>query len=251
MSQPAAFYWAVMDRDDPEVWPGAEPWRDRWGSFGTLPDARGLGATVSRTRVPPAELPSFWASIEARYPRLPKFTVGPGDTPGLAAWLSRHGYVVETRETALVLPRADWARIPKGPVGLVQEVKAPPALRQVIALDHLVFDDPLLGEEEIQRELTRLGRRRRLYLIPGPDMALATGGFTAWSRWALLWGAETHPAHRGRGYYHAILAARLDALTSLAGVEFAAVFANDETSAPILGRLGLLPIGELAVWKPA
>ena len=244
-------YWDIMEHDAPESWPGSVPWTDAWGNVGTLPDSAGFGAHVDRTRVPPDALPDFWVTILKRYARLPSFTVGPRDTPGLARWLADHGYTHETREAVLILPRTEWDRTASGsPLDVVRRVEDVDALGQVIALDHLVFGDPLLDDEALRRELTRLGSRRRIYLVPGHDMALATGGFTAWSQWALLWGAETHPDHRRKGYYRAIVAARLLALSRLPGVRFAAVFANDETSAPILRRAGFVAIGHRDEWRP-
>lgn len=245
-------YWETMEADPPEIWPGATPWHDEWGSFGTIPDAAGWGGGVQRTRVPPADLAVFWAEVLGRYPVWPRFTVGPQDTPGLAAWLQQHGYVLEERESVLVLPKDQLAAVGRSPAAAaVREVATVEDLAQVIKLDHLIFGDPLLTPDGLARELRRNTGRRRQLFVPGADeVAVAAGGFTNFGPWALLWGGETHPAMRRRGWYRAVVAARLQLLAGASSLQFAAVYARRDTSAPILRRLGFQQIGESEVWRP-
>ena len=63
-----------------------------------------------------------------------------------------------------------------------------------------------------------------------------------------FWDGSVQPAYRGRGAYRALVAARLrDARTTTA--DFALVKAVDDTSAPILKRLGFQPYGEQRCWS--
>jgi len=244
--------WEIMELDTPEIWPGATPWEDKWGSFGTVPDAAGWGGGIQRTRVPPAALAEFWEDVRRRYPVWPRFTVGPRDTPGLPWWLQQHGYELEERDSVLVLSQDQLSTVGRSTAtDAVREATTVQELAQVIQLDHLIFGDPLLKAEELASELRRnTGRRRQLFVPGAGGIAVAAGGFTTFARWALLWGGETHPDHRGRGWYHAVVAARLQRLAAAPSLEFAAVYARSDTSAPILRRLGFQLIGTSEVWRP-
>ncbi len=243
-------YWQVMEQSRPEMWPGSRPWSDRWGSFGTLPDAEGLGCSVLRNRVPPDELPDFWHTLGARYASWPRFSVGPHDTPGLRDFLAQHQYTLEDRERVLVLRRDEWLSLPEESAG-ADTVTTPHELARVLALDHAVFDDPPPTPERITAEWGRLTPARQLFFVAGPDgSAVSAGGFTDFGAWALLWGGETAPAHRGRGLYQAVVRRRLQALRAHEAVWFVAVHAREGTSAPILTRLGFRDIGSLEVWAP-
>ena len=244
-------YWQAMEQSRPEIWPGSRPWSDPWGSFGTLPDADGLGSCVMRTRVPPDRLPRWWQDLAARYPSWPRFTVGPHDTPGLRDFLAQHQYILEDRERVLVLRRDDWPDRAAPSPG-VQAVTTLDDLARVLALDHAVFDDPPPTPERIAAEWVRLTRARRLFFLAGPDgSAVSAGGFTDFGAWALLWGGETASAHRGRGLYQAVVRRRTAALRAHEAVQFVAVHARKDTSAPILTRLGFRDIGLLEVWAPS
>lgn len=247
----AVQYWDLIEATDPEIWPGSTPWRDHWGSFGTTPDAQGLGASVMRTRVPAARLPSFWQDTRERYPSmLPRFSVGPGDTPGLAEFLKIRGYEREIIESVMVMDRDRFAAFANASVPAVVEVSTPQDLHRVFELDHLVFRDPIPNSEGLAKEFRRLGTTRRLFLVPGPDgTALAAAGLTHFPNWTLLWGAETHPAFRHQGLYRALLTHRLRVIAQH-GAGFAAVYANHETSMPILARCGFVRIGAKEIWKP-
>ena len=180
---------------------------------------------------------------------MPRFHVGPRDTPGLSAWLHSHGYRLETRESVVVLRRSCWPD--DNPPREAVEVSDRTMIRQILWLDHLVFDDPEPDDARVAVEWSRLSPNRRQFLIPGPDgMARAAGGFTVFpGRWLLLWGGETHPDHRRQGLYRDILDARFQAARDTRAA-FAAVYANIETSAPILLATGFKPIGLVEVWAP-
>lgn len=74
------------------------------------------------------------------------------------------------------------------------------------------------------------------------------GGALSWvfPRSVYLLGAVVLPAHRSRGVYRALLAARLRHAAAR-GVGLATTHARPTTSAPILARLGFQPVAELAV----
>jgi hypothetical protein len=131
-----------MEQDLPELWPGATPWTDEWGSCGAYPDAHGLGANIDRVRVPPKRLPQFWSRMVSAYQKPPVIAVGPRETPGWAGWLNGHGYVPADRLRRLVLPRAQLYGRGDPPTTESRVAASLEDLDEVLALDHLVFDDP-------------------------------------------------------------------------------------------------------------
>jgi len=177
------------------------------------------------------------------------FTVGPRETPGLDRWLASHGYQRELLETVMVLDRNAFHKV-HARTHIVRQAAKVGDLRQVYALDHLVFGDPIPAPDSMARELRRLGSRRRIFFIPGYEgIAKAAGGMTHFPHWSLLWGGETHPAFRRQGLYQAVLAARIEA-TKQTSSTFVAVYANNDTSMPILQKTGFEPIASIEVWKP-
>ncbi|MCB9682499.1 MAG: hypothetical protein H6733_13625 [Alphaproteobacteria bacterium] len=66
----------------------------------------------------------------------------------------------------------------------------------------------------------------------------------------LLWGGGTVPEARGRGAYRAVLATRL-AVAQAAGCTHVGLYANPETSEPIVAALGFDAFGLLRVWDRA
>ncbi len=243
--------WDIIEAHDPEIWPGSTPWSDVWGSFGTTPDANGLGCSVERTRVPQGAVEEFWEAVERRYRSTwPRFRIGPRDTTGLSDFLARRGYLLESVEEMLVLEADQWHRVPDVDTQGIRRVTSTAELREVIRLDHQVFGGPLLDEAGLARELARLGVHRQLFYIPGENgTARAAGGWTRFPGWVLFWGGETHPDRRHQGLYRQILRARVEALEPESPM-FIGILANVDTSAPILLRLGFRSIGRSELWRP-
>lgn len=246
-------YVTCIEREAPDFYPGSRPWSDAFGSTGSYPAADGLGASIMRLRVPPSMLAGWLDEHWPLYPTWPFVRVGPRETPGLVPWLIGRGYTVAVREALLVLDLPLPLVTPKtGSASPVRRVRTLRALAEVNALDHLCFpEDPVLLTDSLRRELLRLrGPQRRLYFIEGTaDCAWAAAGLTVHDGWAYLWGGETHPEHRQQGLYRRLVTTRLRAATRH-GCRFAAVHANEETSAPILLRLGFAKVEQQEVYRP-
>jgi len=87
----------------------------------------------------------------------------------------------------------------------------------------------------------------RCYLAHVDGRPVASGGGTIDGDALRFWDGSVLPAYRGRGAYRALVARRLaDARATTAG--FALVKAVNDTSAPILQRLGFRPYGEQRCW---
>jgi GNAT superfamily N-acetyltransferase len=103
--------------------------------------------------------------------------------------------------------------------------------------------DDLLASITLPEE-ERLIRCYVAYLDGEP---VASAGSTVDGDALRFWDGAVLPAYRGRGAYRALVARRLvDARSTTA--DFALVKAVDDTSAPILTRLGFRPYGEQRCW---
>jgi GNAT superfamily N-acetyltransferase len=88
----------------------------------------------------------------------------------------------------------------------------------------------------------------RCYVAYVDGEPAASGGGTVDGDALRFWDGAVLPAYRGRGAYRALVARRLaDARPTSA--DFALVKAVDDTSAPILRRLGFTPYGEQRCWS--
>ncbi|MEP9415943.1 GNAT family N-acetyltransferase [Gordonia sp. VNQ95] len=89
----------------------------------------------------------------------------------------------------------------------------------------------------------------RLFTASERGTAVGTGGYQLCGDVARFWGAAILPEHRGRGAYRALIAARLRDAHDV-GARLALVHA-EQTSSPILQRLGFVKYGERRLtWLP-
>lgn len=87
----------------------------------------------------------------------------------------------------------------------------------------------------------------RCYVALVDGVPVGSGGSTVDGDVLRFWDGSVLPAYRGRGVYRALVARRIrDARPTTA--DFALVKAVDDTSAPILTRLGFRPYGEQRCW---
>ncbi len=251
MSTANMWYLRRIERDLPELWPGATEWTDKWGSCGSYPDAQGYGSGVERVRVPPEKLAEFWCRLTTEYHELPPITVGPLETPGLTTWLAEHGYAAASRRRLMVLPHERLYSRTFSAMPDVRLAATPEDLDQVLALDRVVFDDAPLAAEQRLVELQRITTGpRRLVFVPGEaGLARAAGLITKRTGWALLSSGETHPDFRRQGLYQVVTERRLE-VARCWGADFVATSATPSTSEPILRRLGFLLVADITLYRP-
>jgi ribosomal protein S18 acetylase RimI-like enzyme len=169
----------------------------------------------------------------------------------MATRLIAHGFEPEEPETLLAFDlRGSLAqvgvvavrRIGAGELALVAEVNA------------AVWGAGAAGQAEaLGRTLRHMPERLSIYLAADEDGRPAGAGWMrkpAGVAFATLWGGATVPRLRGRGFYRALVAARL-AEAKAAGYRHALVEAR-ETSRPILERLGFERLTTVRgyVWAP-
>ena len=118
-----------------------------------------------------------------------------------------------------------------------------------------VFDMSPLSDahlDDLLRSVTLPESERlvRCYVAYVDGEPVGSGGGTVDGDALRFWDGSVLPGHRGRGAYRALVARRLvDARSTTA--DFALVKAVDDTSAPILKRLGFTPYGEQRCWSVA
>lgn len=91
-------------------------------------------------------------------------------------------------------------------------------------------------------------RLSRCYVAYVDGEPAAAGGSTVDGDALRFWDGSVLPAYRGRGAYRALVAHRLREARATTA-EFALVKAVDDTSAPILKRLGFAAYGEQRCWS--
>ncbi|WP_028962183.1 hypothetical protein [Sulfobacillus thermosulfidooxidans] len=229
-------YTSIIEQPAPETWPGSTLWRDEWGSVGTFPDHQGFGSEIMRFRVPSRIMAKRLDALMEQYRSKPFVRVSPRETLGLKSWLMDHQYRLRERQMLMIWPAR--AATPQ-PSEYVHEVLNMEQLARVNALDHRIFQDPVLEGADLHKELQRLQpQSRRLFYIPVGDLVISAGGLSRMDSWALLWGGETHPDFQHHGWYRLMVEHRLFIAQDQWSVQFVATYANSETSAPILVKMG-------------
>ncbi|MBL9101843.1 MAG: hypothetical protein JNL82_12845 [Myxococcales bacterium] len=101
---------------------------------------------------------------------------------------------------------------------------------------------------DLQRaQIADPARRHRGFLARIDGRPVGGANHIVLARSAYFVGAVVLPPFRGRGVYRALIAARLAALAA-AGLRLVTIQALADTSAPILTRLGFVPVAELDVF---
>jgi hypothetical protein len=110
-------------------------------------------------------------------------------------------------------------------------------------IDAMAFGHRIPSDQELERDWSsRAGESPeatkfdRFFARIG-NVPISTGGLTMSDNVVRLWGAGTHPAHRGRGGYKAVTMARMNEGHHRGGT-IAIVNARVGTSGPILKRMG-------------
>lgn len=183
--------------------------------------------------------------------------------PSLRWWVDERTRPADTEEqlAALGLRRSERLVVLALPVAT--ELAEPAGVEVVAVHDRAgvelagriqteVFGSAAWTEAHVEEQVRLLGvpeteRLVRCYIARIDGVPVASAGSTVDGDALRFWDGSVLPAHRGRGAYRALVARRLrDARTTTA--EFALVKAVDDTSAPILTRLGFTPYGERRCW---
>jgi GNAT superfamily N-acetyltransferase len=166
--------------------------------------------------------------------------------------LERHGVHWDGDEAAvMVLPiDATVEALEVAGLELVDGLAAPESFRRADTVNAEAFESPSRGDEpehiamlERRRLNTLAAGNRRLLLATVDGEPAGSAGLTLFPpAAAILNGGAVRPKFRGRGIYHAMVAARLR-IARDAGVEGGVTVWGGHMSAPILARLGFEKVG--------
>ncbi|MCA9607636.1 MAG: hypothetical protein KC619_18640 [Myxococcales bacterium] len=166
----------------------------------------------------------------------------------LAAQRFVEGHTYEARvrspEAFVARPRAD---------AVVRRVEDLAGFRDFVSVTAAAFGVPArYSDEELLAELPRATgpeARSRRWVVYDGGRPVCSGGLNLYPDLSIgfLWAGGTVPDARGRGFYSAIVAARMAELRGL-GLELAGVYARVETSAPIVAAQGFEKVGAMTYW---
>lgn len=204
---------------------------------------------VLRTRTDdPAALA---AEVEARNPGARWMVPDTFDRRPLEAALGARGWRPGKRHEVRVLPVAAWTRAPAVEVRRVEDRAT---LVDALSAAARGFGAPPGGwtEDSLALDLRACteGARVRRFVAYVDGAPAASGGLTAFPAlgFGLLWAGATVPEARGRGAYAAVLAARVQEARRM-GLTSVGLYAVEDTSAPIVARLGFRMEGEMWFWE--
>jgi hypothetical protein len=153
------------------------------------------------------------ASLRPRYTSL-EWKVYDHDRPAnLVERLAAHGFEIGEPEAFLVLDIADAPADLLAPVTLdVRRVTDAEGMRDYFAVSEGVFDDDHSGwRDELERQVISSDPSVSVYVAYDGDVPVSSSriSFEPDSQFAGLWGGATLESHRGKGYYKALVSARL------------------------------------------
>ncbi len=173
--------------------------------------------------------------------------------PDLAARLVARGFVAEEPEAVMVLDLERAAPLPRPCALEVRRIMSPKQIDEIVALKQEVW-----GKDfgwlalKFAEEMRAAPETLRIFAAyaDGAMVAAAWLRMPPGSAFASIWGGTTLPAHRGRGAYTALLAARV-AEARARGYRYVQVDAG-AMSRPILERRGfeLLTTAQAFNWRP-
>lgn len=211
--------------------------------------------TVVRTRAAADALPALVAEVGAVHRRVTsRWNVPPTFDPGpLEAVLAEGGWAPAYTYAGYTLPVDRGSPASAAGVG-VERIADEAALEGALAVSAAAFGgDWTLTPAQAARDLAACadpaGRVHR-FLARAPDgRPVSTGGLSIFPAlsFGFLFGGCTAPDFRGRGAYRAILEARL-AVARRLGVARVGLYGREETSGPIVARLGFDRHGPLVQW---
>lgn len=163
----------------------------------------------------------------------------------LEGCLQQQGFVANPSGTLMVLPLADQA---VGATGHdIRQITSAAGVRDFIAVSEAAFDNDDIAQFGYFEKL--LSRSDFALFCGYADAEPAVSGLLQMppnASFGLLYGGGVSPAHRGKGFYRATVAARV-ALAKARGLKYLATEAR-ASSRPILESLGFIPLVRETTW---
>lgn len=181
-------------------------------------------------------------SLSPRYQSMEWKTYDHDQPANLVERLAAHGFEIDEREAFLALEVKHAPADLLAPVSLdVRRATHAQGVRDYFAVSSLVFDDDFAAwADEIEQQVIAGDPSVSVYVAYEDNQPVSSAriSYDPHSRFAGLWGGATHEAHRGKGYYKALVAARLQEAMQR-GVQFLYIDASP-MSRPILERRGFI-----------
>ena len=226
--------------------------RPGWAQLVTPLFRQGGFNEVALARLEPAEADAVIAATIAEYDALGirfRWAVGPDSAPpDLGARLAAHGLVGERTVVMAAAIDEVLAALAVDPAIRVEAVHAGnlEAFVAVSAAGWGCDPEPLRVYQRVL--LNDAGGRTYNCVAYIDDEPVGVGNLALFERSAYLIGGVVLPAHRGRGVYRALTAARLRHAADR-GLRLATTQARAASSAPILARLGFVALTEIEVYS--
>jgi GNAT superfamily N-acetyltransferase len=221
--------------------------RPDWVQIVTPSFTQGSLNEVSFSAMPDEDADRIIDETIARYRRRGlafRWSVPPGSRPAdLAERLARRG-LIRTNVRAMARGTADFA----GDRSPVEEVDASTVGEFTLTMAAGWSMDPAPILDYHRRIFAGEARPLRLFLARVDGAPAATAGTFVFERSAYLMGGVVLDRFRGRGLYRSLIAARLDD-AARRGLTLATTHAREETSAPMLERMGFYTVCRFDVFR--
>ena len=216
-----------------------------------LPDA-GAQYWIIYSRHSPDEIDAaiaheieYLKSMAPRYASLEWKAYDHDQPANLVERLAAHGFEIDEREAFLVLDAKNAPADLLAPVTLdVRRVTDAQGVRDYFAVSSHVFDADFMAWANVLERQVIAGDPSVSVFVAYEDnkpVSAARISYDPGSQFAGLWGGATHEAHRGQGYYKALVAARLQEAMQRS-VQYLFIDASP-MSRPILERRGFVFLG--------
>ena len=175
--------------------------------------------------------------------------------PDVVDALEQHGFRPGKRHDARILP-VDSYRPRPSPGITVRQVQTLDDVRQLYDLRSIAFGEPnTLQDADLRHYLagcTGPDTMARQFMAfdetDGTPIAQAGLALHTSVQLGFFFAGATLEAHRGRGAYSALVAARV-AYAKRAGFDAVGLFAVEDTSSPIVARQGFRQCGTMTYWQ--
>jgi hypothetical protein len=208
---------------------------------------------VLRTRAEPGSEPKLVDEVRQAHRGVSRWMVNPQcRTPGLERALEQAGYRPQPHYVAYTI--GVEAYVPRSSGWSVQRVESLPDLRAFWEVRDRAFGAPLdFSEEDLQDQLHKeqeTGRIRRFVVRDDAGAPVCSAGMNLYPElgFVFLWGGGTVPEARGRGAYSAIVARRVQ-VAAEQGCSQVGIYAQHDTSAPIVAAQGFVSAGVMTHWE--
>jgi hypothetical protein len=210
---------------------------------------------VYRTRAAAERLPALIGEVVALHQGfVSRWVVADTvETGALEREIAAAGYAATTDYDARVVAVDAFTSRPTGDA-IVRRVTDEDSLRDCWSVNESAFArDGNFTDEDLEMELAQCApadSRIQRFVAYLADEPVSSGGINLYPDLGIgfLWAGGTVPSARGRGAYSAVVAARI-ACAAARGIGFVGLYAQTDTSSPIVAAQGFGNVGHMTYWE--